>query len=94
MSSQATPSDIRKARGFIIKSGHKPSEISPRHLANASKETGMSLSNTLNFLVRLMSGGQNQGPAPEVTKNVDVLKPENAIGDTPLEYADAPGLVQ
>lgn len=82
-----TPSEIRDARSYLQKQGIRTSDISPRQFAASAKELGKSFRDTLNFLARLLSGGQGQGPSPAVTKNVDVLKPETAIGDEPIDYA-------
>lgn len=86
------PKTIREARAYLMSKGVKPSDISPRKFAAASKEMGKSFRETLNRLALLMAGGQGEGPAPSVTKDVDRLKPENAIGGEKISYADDPGV--
>ena len=85
-----TPADIRAAKAILA--GEDETRISPRHLAASAKELKKPLSETLNFLARLLSGGQGQGPAPKTTKDVDILKPENAIAGDEQEFATEEGL--
>lgn len=94
MSLVVTPKEIRQARAYLEKQGISTADINPKHFAASAKETGKSFRDTLNWLARLLSGGQNQGPAPSVTKNVDRLKPENAIGGAPIDYATDQGTEQ
>lgn len=65
--------------------------ISPARLAAASDELGKDFKATMEYLARLLSGGQNQGPAPAATRRVRTLDPVNAIGGTPIEYAQGAG---
>lgn len=85
--SAVTPEEIRQARAYLNKQGITTSQIPPRKFAASSKEMGKSFRETLNFLARLLSGGQNQGPAPRASRAVDQLKPENAIGGDEVDYA-------
>lgn len=94
MTAAVTPLEIRQARAFLQKQGIASADISPHLFAASAKETGKSFRATLNFLARLLSGGQGGNPSPENTKKVDILKPENAIGGDPIEYADADGVRQ
>lgn len=82
-----TPNDIKKARIYLQKQGIRSSDISPRKFAASAKEMGKGFRETLNFLARLLSGGQGQGPSPKATKNVDQLDPKNAIGGDAVDYA-------
>lgn len=81
------PKDIRDARTYLNKKGIRTGDIAPRHFAAVAAETGKSFRDTLNFIARLLSGGQGLGPSPSTTKHVDLLKPENAIGGEPIDYA-------
>lgn len=85
--SAVTPEEIRQARAYLQKQGVRSGDISPRKFAASSKEMGKSFRDTLNFLARLLSGGQNQGPTPKASRAVDQLKPENAIGGDEVDYA-------
>lgn len=82
-----TPEEIRKARAYLQKMDITSAHVSPRKFAASAKELGKTFRETLNFLTRLMSGGQGQGPSPAATKDVDRLKPENAIGGDRIDYA-------
>lgn len=82
------PEEIRQARAYLQKQGIGSGDISPKHFAAVAAETGKSFRETLNWLARLLSGGQSQGPAPAVTKKVDVLKPERAVGGEEPPYAE------
>jgi hypothetical protein len=83
-----TPEEIRQARAYLQKQGVRSSDINPKQFAAVSHETGKSFRDTLNWLARLLSGGQGQGPSPATTKNVDVLAPANAIGGDEPDYAE------
>lgn len=86
-----TPLEVRQARAYLQKQNISSADIPPNLFAMSAKEMGKSFRETLNFLARLLSGGQGDNPSPGNTKNVDILKPENAIGGDPIEYANAEG---
>lgn len=82
----ATPKQIAAAANYLREENIRG--VSPRHLAASSSELGKSFKDTLEYLAHLLSGGQGQGPAPGATKKVKRLKPDNAIGGAPIEYAE------
>lgn len=82
-----TPEEVRQARAYLQKQGVRSSDINPRRFAASAKETGKTFRETLNRVAILLSGGQGLGTSPSVTKNVDRLKPENAIGKEKIDYA-------
>lgn len=87
MTDAITPREIKQARIYLQKQNITSAQISPRKFAASAKEMGKSFRDTLNFLARLLSGGQNQGPAPNASRKVDQLNPVNAIGGDPIDYA-------
>lgn len=82
----ATPAQIAAAAAYLRDA--KTQGVSARRLAASANELGKSFKDTLEYLAHLLSAGQGQGPAPGVTKKVKRLKPANAIGGEPIEYAD------
>lgn len=80
----ATPSQIAAAAAYIQANGVQ--NVSAPRLAASASELGKSFKDTLEYLARLLSGGQGQGPAPSVTKKVPRLDPKNAIGGEDPDY--------
>lgn len=87
MSAAVTSKEVREARAYLQGHGIRSSDMAPRHFAASAKELGLSFRDALNYLARLLSGGQGQGPAPQATKKVDILDPKNAIGGEPVDFA-------
>lgn len=81
----STAAQIQKAANYLREENIRG--ISPARLAAASDELGKDFKATMEYLARLLSGGQNQSPAPGVTRKVRQLDPANAIGGAPVEYA-------
>lgn len=92
MTAQVLPTQIRQARGFLQQKGVRTSDITPRHFAAVSNETGKSFADTLRYLVLLLSGGSGVGPSPIATAGRDRTDPIRAIGkpspDQLAEYDD------
>ena len=57
---EVSAEEVRAARKYLMKVGIRPSQISPRLLAGAAKETGRKLRQTLELIGILLAGGQNQ----------------------------------
>ncbi len=57
---EALPKDVRAARAYLYQRGLTADKIPPRRFANAAKELGVTFSELLKLLGRVMSGGQGQ----------------------------------
>lgn len=82
----AGASKITAAAAYL--QAHPTDGVTAPRLAAASQELGKDFKATLEYLAHLLSGGQDQGPAPGATKNVPRLDPKNAIGGEEPDYAE------
>jgi hypothetical protein len=75
------PAEIRAARAYLQGQGARTSDISPRRFAQAHKELGKGYSQTLKYLVLLLSGGSGDGPSRIATSDKNRIDPISALGD-------------
>lgn len=76
-----TAAEVRQARAYLQTRGVRSGDIGPRRFASVHKELGKGYSQTLKYLVLLLSGGSGLGPSKIATADRDRLDPIRALGD-------------
>jgi hypothetical protein len=76
-----TAAEVRAARRYLQTRGVRSGDVSPARFASVHKELGKGYSQTLKYLVLLLSGGSGVGPSKIATADQDRLDPIRALGD-------------